>query len=365
MGWFSKKKGLDTPPSLDAPPPISSEDKQSFGLSEPDIPPIHSMSDMKQKEFRMKEFKIGSDEEVPLPPSELKEEKDAFPEFPSFPDLPKEFPENIKQEKKYKEMQFVQEEETPPEIVSRLPFEHYSQKDFPSEDEIKEILKPNIPDFDRLLKQDTKQKPKRISSFITLTQYKMIMLQVMQMNDLVEWTQNALEENRHHPLLVIGNFLVEFLKIHPFTDGNGRLSRVLTNLLLLQAGYAYIPYVSHEKLVEDNKPDYYIALRRSQKTMGTKKETITDWLDFFLDIILKQAHMAVELLSKENIEKILSEKQLIVWQYIEKTRETSTGDVVENTKIARPTVKQTLDVLLKLKKIERVGLGRSARYRIL
>jgi len=123
---------------------------------------------------------------VPLPPSELKEEKDAFPEFPSFPDLPKEFPENIKQEKKYKEMQFVQEEETPPEIVSRLPFEHYSQKDFPSEDEIKEILKPNIPDFDRLLKQDTKQKPKRISSFITLTQYKMIMLQVMQMNDLVE-----------------------------------------------------------------------------------------------------------------------------------------------------------------------------------
>src|SRR3989339_194780 len=186
-----------------------------------------------------------------------------------------------------------------------------------------------------------------------------------QMNDLVEWTQNALEENRHHPLLVIGNFLVEFLKIHPFTDGNGRLSRVLTNLLLLQAGYAYIPYVSHEKLVEDNKPDYYIALRRSQKTMGTKKETITDWLDFFLDIILKQAHMAVELLSKENIEKILSEKQLIVWQYIEKTRETSTGDVVENTKIARPTVKQTLDVLLKLKKIERVGLGRSARYRIL
>ena len=78
MGWFSKKKGLDTPPSLDAPPPISSEDKQSFGLSEPDIPPIHSMSDMKQKEFRMKEFKIGSDEEVPLPPSELKEEKDAL-----------------------------------------------------------------------------------------------------------------------------------------------------------------------------------------------------------------------------------------------------------------------------------------------
>ena len=185
------------------------------------------------------------------------------------------------------------------------------------------------------------------------------------MRDLVEWTQSALAENNFHPLLIIGNFLVEFLKIHPFTDGNGRLSRVLTNLLLLQTGYLYIPYVSHEKLVEDNKPDYYIALRRSQKTMGTEKEDIIDWLNFFLDIILKQSEMAVELLSKENIEKILSEKQIIVWQYIEKVKEAGTGDITTNTKIARPTVKQTLEALLKLKKIERIGLGRSARYRIL
>ena len=186
-----------------------------------------------------------------------------------------------------------------------------------------------------------------------------------QMRDLVEWTQKTLAENKYHPLLVIGNFLVEFLKIHPFTDGNGRLSRVLTNLLLLQAGYLYIPYVSHEKLVEDNKPDYYIALRRSQKTMGTENENIADWLGFFLDMILKQSELAVELLSKENIEKILSEKQSIVWQYIEKAKEASTGDIVKDTKIIRPTVKQTLDVLLRLKKIERFGLGRSARYRIL
>lgn len=184
-----------------------------------------------------------------------------------------------------------------------------------------------------------------------------------QMRDLIEWAQKALGENKYHPLLVIGNFLVEFLKIHPFTDGNGRLSRVLTNLLLLQAGYAYIPYVSHEKLVENNKPDYYISLRRSQKTMGTKKESVIDWLNFFLDMVLKQSQMAIEILSKENIEKILSEKQIIVWQYIEKAKETSTGDIAKNTKIARPTVKQTLEVLLKLKKIERIGLGRSARYK--
>jgi len=184
-----------------------------------------------------------------------------------------------------------------------------------------------------------------------------------QMQYLVEWTQKALLEDKYHPLLIIGNFLVEFLKIHPFSDGNGRLSRVLTNLLLLQAGYLYIPYVSHEKLVEDNKPDYYIALRRSQKTIGTEKENITDWLNFFFDAVLKQTQMAVELLSKENIEKLLSKNQIAVWQYIEKAIETSTGDIAENTKIARPTVKQTLEVLLKLKKIERIGLGRTTRYK--
>lgn len=184
------------------------------------------------------------------------------------------------------------------------------------------------------------------------------------MHDLVQWTQKTLEEEKYQPLLVIGNFLVEFLKIHPFTDGNGRLSRLLTNLLLLQTGYLYVPYISHEKLVEDNKPDYYIALRRSQKTLGTKKENITDWLNFFLKVVLKQSLMAVELLSKENIKKILSEKQLIVWQYIEKVKESSTGDITKNTNIARPTIKQALEVLLRLKKIERIGLGRSARYRI-
>ena len=83
-----------------------------------------------------------------------------------------------------------------------------------------------------------------------------------------------------------------------------------------------------------------------------------------MKVVLKQSLMAVELLSKENIEKILSEKQLIVWQYIEKVKESSTGDITKNTNIARPTIKQALEVLLRLKKIERIGLGRSARYRI-
>ncbi len=99
--------------------------------------------------------------------------------------------------------------------------------------------------------------------------------------ELTEWTHQALAGAIFHPLLIIGNFIVEFLAIHPFTDGNGRLSRILTNLLLLQAGYGYVPYVSHEKLIEDKKTAYYLALRTSQKTFGTESENLTPWLDFF------------------------------------------------------------------------------------
>lgn len=182
------------------------------------------------------------------------------------------------------------------------------------------------------------------------------------MQELVEWTQGALLNRTHHPLLLIANFLVEFLRIHPFQDGNGRLSRVLTNLLLLQAGYLYMPYVSHEKLVEDQKADYYVALRKSQKTFGTEVETIEPWLDFFCSIVLIQSQKALQLLSRENIEKILSRKQLAVWQYIERVNEASPREITKNVAIARPTVNQALTRLLKLKIIERIGQGRSTRY---
>lgn len=184
-----------------------------------------------------------------------------------------------------------------------------------------------------------------------------------EMIELIESTNFLLAEKKYHPLLVIANFLVEFLAIHPFQDGNGRISRVLTNLLLLQNGYLYMPYVSHEKLVEDNKTEYYLALRRSQKTFHSKNEDITPWLEFFFTILLHQSQFAIELLSKENIEKLLSEKQLAIWKFFEHVEITGTGEIVIGTNIPRPTVKQVLEVLLKLKKIERIGQGRSVRYK--
>ncbi|MBI3985056.1 MAG: Fic family protein [Candidatus Levybacteria bacterium] len=184
-----------------------------------------------------------------------------------------------------------------------------------------------------------------------------------EVNELVEWTNQAFESKKYHPLLIIGNFIVEFLSIHPFEDGNGRLSRILTNLLLLKQGYLYTPYVSHEKLIEDSKADYYLALRNSQKTFRTGKEDLSFWLDFFLKILSIQSELAIELMTSENIESMLSSKQLAVWQYLQETNDASPMEIAKKINIARITVNQVLNKLLKIKRIERIGQGSGIRYR--
>src|SRR3972149_6299162 len=89
------------------------------------------------------------------------------------------------------------------------------------------------------------------------------------MTELITWFQDERSAAKLHPLLLIGVWVVVLLQIHPFQDGNGRLSRVLTTLLLLQAGYAYVPYSSLESVIEQNKEDYYLALRQTQGTIRT------------------------------------------------------------------------------------------------
>jgi len=184
-----------------------------------------------------------------------------------------------------------------------------------------------------------------------------------EMTEIVEWTFQELEKKETHPLLVIGNFLVEFLKIHPFEDGNGRLSRILTNLLLLRAGYLYIPYISHEQIIERRKDEYYIALRQSQATFDTNEQSIKTWLRFFLGVVEEQSTRAIALLEVEHLEDILSKKQMEVWMYISSVADTSAGEIVKHTDVGRPTVNQVLEKLLRLNKIKRTGQGRAVRYK--
>lgn len=106
-----------------------------------------------------------------------------------------------------------------------------------------------------------------------------------EMHEMVGWVHNALNSERIHSLLVVGLFVYEFLSIHPFQDGNGRLSRLLTTLLLLKMEYDFAQYVSFENIIEQRKADYYRALMAGQQHRGTEKEVISEWMVFFLDCL--------------------------------------------------------------------------------
>lgn len=112
-----------------------------------------------------------------------------------------------------------------------------------------------------------------------------------EMEALVAWFTKARREEALHPLLLIACFIVVFLAIHPFQDGNGRLSRILTTLLLLQSGYAYVPYSSLESIIESTKESYYRALRRTQTTLKTTKPDWEAWLIYFLRSLVKQKNV--------------------------------------------------------------------------
>lgn len=187
-------------------------------------------------------------------------------------------------------------------------------------------------------------------------------LTAKEMQELVEWTSEAFEKGHFHPLLIIANFIVEFLKIHPFEDGNGRLSRVLTNLLLLRSGYQFVQYVSHEQIVERRKDEYYLALRKSQETFKTEHDTIIPWLNFFLSVIKEQATKALVYLQEEKFEDTLSPKQLEVWKYLVKDGEASPGKIAKDTGVEITTVRKTLGQLVKAGKVKRTGRGPGTRY---
>jgi Fic family protein len=186
-----------------------------------------------------------------------------------------------------------------------------------------------------------------------------------EMSAIINWTNQQLQEKSIHPILIIANFIFEFLAIHPFLDGNGRLSRALTSLLLLQQGYPYVPYVSLDEIIEDTKEKYYLALRATQKRHRTKREDIIPWLEYLLDILLVQASRSVELISAETPEKMLSERQSQVFALFRDSSELSVADIDAKLKhkIPQVTIKQALSRLVVLRLLERIGRGRGTRYR--
>ena len=178
--------------------------------------------------------------------------------------------------------------------------------------------------------------------------------------ELVDWTQEAMANKIFHPLLIINNFVFEFLCIHPFKDGNGRTSRVL-----LKSGYEMIKYISLEKMIEETKIEYYLSLRKSTNFWKSEKEDVTDWLFYMFTVLKDLADKAIELLKSESIRLLLSDKQNQVWELFQTEKTLSRKEIADKTGISIRTVENIVQTLVDLKKIERQGRGRASKYRLI
>jgi Fic family protein len=183
------------------------------------------------------------------------------------------------------------------------------------------------------------------------------------MTELVTWFKDEHAAARLHPLLLIGICMVVFLEIHPFQDGNGRLSRVLTTLLLLQAGYAYVPYSSLESVIEQSKEGYYLALRQTQGTIRTESPDWQPWLDFFLRALAEQVRRLNRKVEREKI--VLAALPELSLQIVEFAREhgrVTMGDAMRLTGGNRNTLKQHFRALVNRGQLRQRGAGRGVWY---
>jgi Fic family protein len=184
-----------------------------------------------------------------------------------------------------------------------------------------------------------------------------------QMKALIAWTRAAIDADELHPMIIIGVFVVVFLAIHSFQDGNGRLSRILTALLLLRAGYEYVPYASLESIIEGTKEDYYRALRRTQATLRTESADWKHWLDYFLGAL--RAHKRV-LEKKIKREKILLDSlpslSVEILDIARTQGRVTVGEAARITNTSRNTVKGHIKALKESGHLTRHGAGRGTWY---
>lgn len=186
-----------------------------------------------------------------------------------------------------------------------------------------------------------------------------------EMERLATWLNRAMTAKELHPLILIGVFTVVFLAIHPFQDGNGRLSRVLTTWLLLKSSYAYVPYSSLESVIEQNKEGYYLALRQTQGTLKKKTPDWPPWLLFFLQALQKQKRRLEEKVEREKLMRSkLPELSLAILELAAEHGQIKIADILHVTEAPRATVKKRLMELMRAGHLQRGGKGRSTWYSI-
>ena len=185
-----------------------------------------------------------------------------------------------------------------------------------------------------------------------------------EMDDLVKWTNESLASKAIHPLMVIGTFVYEFLSIHPYQDGNGRLSRLLTNLLLLNADYKFVQYVSLEHIVEGKKADYYQALMEGQKDRYSASERIDRWLLFFFDCLLELINkLERKVVDFKQLGGYLNDRQRDVLTYIQNHQPVKIGDISRSlSQYSIASLKKDLQYLVKELEIEKLGENKATIY---
>jgi Fic family protein len=183
------------------------------------------------------------------------------------------------------------------------------------------------------------------------------------MSELVSWVRKSEQDKTLHALLVVAVFIVVSLEIHPFQDGNGRLSRILTTLLLLRAGYTYVPYSSLESVIEQSKDSYYLALQRTQATIRTPAPDWLPWIEFFLRALQQQKRRLEKKIERERI--MLGDLPELSVQLLELARErgrVTIAEAVKATGASRNTIKDHVRSLTVGKHLTRHGAGRGAWY---
>jgi len=172
-----------------------------------------------------------------------------------------------------------------------------------------------------------------------------------------------MQEESHHPLILIGIFIAVLLAIHPFKDGNGRLSRALTTLLLLRAGYDYVPFSSMESVIEQNKDSYYLALRRTQKTIRKPKQNWEAWLVFFLKTLARQKdNLAAKVTLEQALRASLPALSRQILELAKTRGEITVREIEDGTHANRNTIKVHLKRLAGQHYLAQAGKGRGARY---
>ena len=183
--------------------------------------------------------------------------------------------------------------------------------------------------------------------------------------EIVEFVNSTTQTRDLHPLLIIAVFVIVFLEIHPFQDGNGRLSRVLTTLLLMRFGYVYVPYSSLESVIERNKEGYYLALRQTQVTIRTDAPNWQHWILYFLRTLLQQKrNLSAKIEREKIILLVLPELSVRILDHARQHGRVTIGDMIKLTGISRNTLKEHFRQLVEKGHLVLSGNGRGAWYRL-